>query len=117
MEGYRAFPFFFVAPYMGTVRLTLDWRVLSFSAGVTIAATLTFGLAPRAARIATRAAGWAARSRAGHSGRAQPLVPALAHRHRDGPRGGAADERHRGSHHGGAGVDCLSGPSGALVRR
>jgi predicted permease len=31
---------------MRTVRLTLDWRVLAFSAGVAIAATLTFGLAP-----------------------------------------------------------------------
>jgi len=31
---------------MGTVRLTLDWRVLAFSAGAAIAATLTFGLAP-----------------------------------------------------------------------
>jgi putative ABC transport system permease protein len=31
---------------MSTVRLTLDWRVLAFSAGVAIAATLTFGLAP-----------------------------------------------------------------------
>jgi len=29
---------------MGTVRLTLDWRVLAFSGGVAIAATLTFGL-------------------------------------------------------------------------
>jgi putative ABC transport system permease protein len=31
---------------MSTVRLTLDWRVLAFSAGIAIAATLTFGLAP-----------------------------------------------------------------------
>jgi putative ABC transport system permease protein len=31
---------------MGTVRLALDWRVLAFSAGVAIAAALTFGLAP-----------------------------------------------------------------------
>jgi putative ABC transport system permease protein len=31
---------------MGTVRLALDWRVLAFSAGVAIAATLTFGLMP-----------------------------------------------------------------------
>jgi putative ABC transport system permease protein len=31
---------------MGTVRLTLDWRVLAFSAAVAIAAALTFGLAP-----------------------------------------------------------------------
>jgi putative ABC transport system permease protein len=31
---------------MGAVRLTLDWRVLTFSAAVAIAATLTFGLAP-----------------------------------------------------------------------
>jgi putative ABC transport system permease protein len=31
---------------MGPVRLTLDWRVLIFSAAVTIAAALVFGLAP-----------------------------------------------------------------------
>ena len=31
---------------MAAVRLTLDWRVLAFSAGITIAAALTFGLAP-----------------------------------------------------------------------
>ncbi|MGH9672111.1 MAG: ADOP family duplicated permease, partial [Bryobacteraceae bacterium] len=31
---------------MGTVRLALDWRVLAFSAGVAIAAAVTFGLAP-----------------------------------------------------------------------
>jgi predicted permease len=31
---------------MAAVRLTLDWRVLAFSAGVAIAAGLTFGLAP-----------------------------------------------------------------------
>jgi len=31
---------------MGTVRLALDWRVLAFSAGIAIAATLTFGLVP-----------------------------------------------------------------------
>jgi ABC-type antimicrobial peptide transport system permease subunit len=31
---------------MGTVRLTLDWRVLAFSGGAAIAAVLTFGLAP-----------------------------------------------------------------------
>jgi predicted permease len=31
---------------MGAVRLTLDWRVLAFSAAAAIAATLTFGLAP-----------------------------------------------------------------------
>jgi predicted permease len=39
---------------MGTVRLTLDWRVLAFSGGVAIAAVLTFGLAPalRASRLA-----------------------------------------------------------------
>jgi len=39
---------------MGTERLTLDWRVLAFSAGVAIAATLTFGLMPalRGTRIA-----------------------------------------------------------------
>ncbi|RPI26577.1 MAG: ABC transporter permease [Acidobacteria bacterium] len=39
---------------MGTVRLALDWRVLAFSAGVALAATLTFGLAPalRASRLA-----------------------------------------------------------------
>jgi putative ABC transport system permease protein len=31
---------------MGALRLTLDWRVVAFSAAVTIAATLTFGLGP-----------------------------------------------------------------------
>jgi putative ABC transport system permease protein len=31
---------------MGSVRLALDWRVLAFSASVTIAAALVFGLAP-----------------------------------------------------------------------
>ncbi len=31
---------------MGTTRLTLDWRVLAFSAGLAVAATLLFGLAP-----------------------------------------------------------------------
>src|SRR5262249_30991234 len=31
---------------MAPMRLTLDWRVLAFSAGVSIAAGLTFGLAP-----------------------------------------------------------------------
>ena len=39
---------------MGGVRLTLDWRVLAFSAAAAIAATLTFGLAPalRGSRMA-----------------------------------------------------------------
>jgi predicted permease len=39
---------------MGAVRLTLDWRVLAFSAAITIAATLIFGLAPamRGSRVA-----------------------------------------------------------------
>ncbi len=31
---------------MGAAHLTLDWRVLAFSAAITIAAALTFGLAP-----------------------------------------------------------------------
>jgi len=41
---------------MGPVRLTLDWRVLAFSAGAAIAAALTFGLAPalRGSRLAPR---------------------------------------------------------------
>jgi len=39
---------------MGTVRLTLDWRVLAFSGGVAIAATLTFGLVPALRGDATR---------------------------------------------------------------
>jgi len=34
---------------MGAVRLTLDWRVLGFSAGIGIASALVFGLAPAAA--------------------------------------------------------------------
>jgi predicted permease len=39
---------------MGATRLTLDWRVLAFSAAVTIAAAVTFGLAPalRGSRLA-----------------------------------------------------------------
>jgi len=39
---------------MSTGRLTLDWRVLGFSAGVAVVATLTFGLAPalRGSRLA-----------------------------------------------------------------
>ena len=39
---------------MGAARLTLDWRVLAFSAAVAIAAALTFGLAPalRGSRLA-----------------------------------------------------------------
>ena len=39
---------------MGAARLTLDWRVLAFSAAVTVAAALTFGLAPafRGSRLA-----------------------------------------------------------------
>jgi putative ABC transport system permease protein len=39
---------------MGAVRLTLDWRVLAFSAAAAIAAALTFGLAPalRGSRVA-----------------------------------------------------------------
>ena len=41
---------------MGPVRLSLDWRVLAFSAAATIAATLAFGLAPalRGSRLAPR---------------------------------------------------------------
>ena len=39
---------------MGTARLTLDWRVLAFSAAVAIATAVTFGLAPavRGSRVA-----------------------------------------------------------------
>ena len=39
---------------MGAARLTLDWRVLAFSAAVAVAAALTFGLAPalRGSRVA-----------------------------------------------------------------
>jgi predicted permease len=42
---------------MGTARLTLDWRVLAFSASVAVAAALTFGLAPalRGSRLAPQA--------------------------------------------------------------
>ena len=38
---------------MGITQLTLDWRVLSFSVGMAVASTLTFGLAPalRGSRI------------------------------------------------------------------
>jgi putative ABC transport system permease protein len=43
---------------MGAARLTLDWRVLAFSAAVTIAAALVFGLVPalRGSRIAPQEA-------------------------------------------------------------
>jgi putative ABC transport system permease protein len=41
---------------MGTVRLTIDWRVLAFSAAAATVATLTFGLVP--ALRATRLALW-----------------------------------------------------------
>ena len=47
----------------------------------------------RPARVAIRAAGRAARRRTRHRRRAQPLVPAFAHRGRDGARRGAADLR------------------------
>jgi putative ABC transport system permease protein len=42
---------------MGTVRLTLDWRVLAFSAAVAISAAMIFGLAPalRGSRVAPQA--------------------------------------------------------------
>ena len=40
---------------MGAVDLTLDWRILAFSAGVAIAAGLTFGLAPALAGGSRRA--------------------------------------------------------------
>ena len=78
---------------MGPVRLTLDWRVLAFSAAAAIAAALAFGLAPALRGSRTGAAGRAARRRTRRRGRAQLLVPAFAHRDRDGPRGGAADQR------------------------
>jgi putative ABC transport system permease protein len=43
---------------MAAVRLTLDWRVLAFSAGITITAGLTFGLMPAlaASRVALQEA-------------------------------------------------------------
>jgi len=43
---------------MGDARLSLDWRVLAFSAAVAIAATLTFGLVPalRGSRLAPQEA-------------------------------------------------------------
>ena len=78
---------------MGTVRLTLDWRVLAFSAAVAIAAALTFGLAPALRADTARPAGRAARRRAWHRRRTQPLVPAFAHRRRDGAGRGAAHGR------------------------
>ena len=53
---------------MAAVRLTLDWRVLAFSAGIAIAAALTFGLAPALRRVAARPAGRPARRRPRHAG-------------------------------------------------
>jgi predicted permease len=57
---------------MAAVRLTLDWRVLAFSAGVAVAAGLTFGLAP--------AIGWSR--------------TALQEGLRDGGRGGSGARSH-----------------------
>ena len=78
---------------MGAVRLTLDWRVLAFSAGRRHRRRIDLRTCARAARVAARPAGRAARRRPRHRRRAQPLVPAFAHRRRDGARRGAADER------------------------
>ena len=77
---------------MGPVRLTLDWRVLAFSAGVTIAAAADFRPRARAARHTRGAAGWTARRRTRHHERAQPVAPARAHRHANRARGGAPDD-------------------------
>jgi putative ABC transport system permease protein len=64
---------------MGTMRLTIDWRVLAFSAAVAIAAALIFGLAPalRGSRVAPQQR--VARRRPRRRRPAQPLVPAFAH--------------------------------------
>ena len=48
---------------MGAVKLTLDWRVLLFSAVAAGAAAVMFGLAPALRGLADRAAGGAARWR------------------------------------------------------
>ena len=49
---------------MAAVQLTLDWRVLAFSAAIALAAGLTFGLVPALGGLASRAAGRTARSAA-----------------------------------------------------
>lgn len=61
---------------MGAIRLTLDWRVLAFSAGVAIASGLAFGLAP--------ALGWSRRAlqeglRDGGRGALGPSKPWFQH--------------------------------------
>ena len=78
---------------MAAVRLTLDWRVLAFSAAIAIAAGLTFGLAPAlgGSRLALQA-GLRDGGR-GSAGAPQPPVPAFAHRRRNGARRRAADDR------------------------
>ena len=78
---------------MGAARLTLDWRVLAFSAAAADRRGIDLRTCARAARVASRAAGRAARWRPRHGRRAQPLVPAFAHRRRDGARRRAADLR------------------------
>ena len=78
---------------MAAVRLTLDWRVLAFSAAIAIAAGLTFGLVPAlgGSRLALQE-GLRDGGR-GSSGARSHRIPAFAHHHRDGSGGRAADER------------------------
>ena len=78
---------------MGAARLTLDWRVLAFSAAAAIGATLIFGLAPALRGSRRRSAGSTPRGRTRHGRRAQPLVPAFADCRRNGARRRAADMR------------------------
>ena len=75
---------------MGAARLTIDWRVLSFSAAAALGATLIFGLAPALRRSHVAPQGtprWWTR----HDGCPQTLVPAFADCCRNGARRCAAD--------------------------
>ena len=78
---------------MAAVRLTLDWRVLAFSAAITVAAGLTFGLVPAFARLAPGPAGRPARSRSRYRRRPQLPPAAFAHRRRNRPGGRPAHDR------------------------
>ena len=78
---------------MAAVRLTLDWRVLAFSAVVAIAAGLTFGLAPAlgGSRLALQE-GLRDGGRGSSGARSHWFQHSLIV-DRDGPRRRAADQR------------------------
>ena len=78
---------------MGAVQLTLDWRVLAFSAAIAVAAGLLSGVAPAITGARLAMPGGTARGRPRQRRKPQPPVPARAHRRRNGPGGRAADDR------------------------